>query len=101
MMMHNPPHPGRILKSLCLDPLGLSVDEAAEALGIKSEILSDLLNGHISMTPEMAIRLSTAFDTTAESWMNQQIQYDLWHAEQCMSKLRVRRLFPAQPAHLS
>ena len=101
MMMHNPPHPGKILKSLCFDPLGLSVAEAAQALGIKTETLSDLLNGHIGMSPEMAIRLSLAFDTTAESWMNQQAQYDLWHAEQRIGKPGVRKLFPVQPARLS
>jgi len=97
MMMHNPPHPGKILKSLCFEPLGLSVAEAAEALGVRSETLSDLLNGHVGITPEMAIRLSAASDTTAESWMNQQAQYDLWHAEQRMDKPEVRKLFPARP----
>ncbi|QTA88275.1 HigA family addiction module antitoxin [Desulfonema magnum] len=101
MMMHSPPHPGKILKSLCFDPLGLSVAEAAEALGINSETLSDLLDGHIAVTPEMAIRLSAAFDTTAESWMNQQAQYDLWQAEQRMGKVKVRKLFPLRLAELS
>ncbi|MDM8549338.1 HigA family addiction module antitoxin [Desulfobacterales bacterium HSG2] len=73
----------------------MSVAEAAEAPGIKPETPSDLLNGHIGITPEMAIRLSAASDTTAESRMNQQAQYDLWQAEQRMSKLGVRKLFPA------
>ncbi len=82
MLMHNPPHPGEILKELCLKPLGLTVTEAAKALGVSRKTLSGILNGRAGIIPEMAIRLSIAFDTTAESWLNQQIQYDLWQAEQ-------------------
>lgn len=81
MPMHNPPHPGEILKKLCLEPLGLSVSEAAKALGVSRKTLSSILNGRAGISPEMAVRLSIAFDTTAESWMNQQVQYDLWQAE--------------------
>jgi antitoxin HigA-1 len=81
MRMRNPPHPGEILRKLCLEPLGLSVTEAAKALGISRKTLSSILNGHAGISPEMAVRLSIAFDTTAESWMNQQVQYDLWQAE--------------------
>ena len=82
MLMHNPPHPGEIIKELCLDPLGLSVTEAADALGVSSKTLSAILNGRAGISPEMAVRLSIAFDTSAESWLNQQSQYELWHAEQ-------------------
>lgn len=92
MRMHNPPHPGEILKSLCLEPLGLSVTDAAEALGVSRKTLSSILNGRAGISPEMAIRLSIAFDTTAESWLNQQTQFDLWHAEQSRKRLRVTRL---------
>ena len=92
MRMHNPPHPGKILKSLCLEPLGLSVTDAAEALGVSRKTLSSILNGRAGISPEMAIRLSIAFDTTAESWLNQQTQFDLWHAEQSRKQLRVTRL---------
>ena len=92
MRMHNPPHPGKILKSLCLEPLGLSVTGAAEALGVSRKTLSSILNGRAGISPEMAIRLSIAFDTTAESWLNQQTQFDLWHAEQSRKQLRVTRL---------
>jgi len=95
MKMHNPPHPGEILKKLCLEPLGLSISEAARALGVGRKMLSNILNGHSRITPEMAIRLSIAFDTTAESWMNQQAQYDLWRAEQHRSELKVTRLSAA------
>jgi len=82
MLMHNPPHPGAIIKELCLDPLGLSVTEAADALGVSRKTLSAILNGRAGISPEMAVRLSIAFDTSAESWLNQQSQYELWHAEQ-------------------
>ena len=92
MRMHNPPHPGEILKSLCLEPLGLSVTDVAEALGVSRKTLSAILNGRAGISPEMAVRLSIAIDTTAESWLNQQTQFDLWHAEQSRKQLRVTRL---------
>jgi antitoxin HigA-1 len=92
MPMHNPPHPGEIIKSLCLEPLGLSVTEAAKALGVSRKTLSAVLNGRGGISPEMAVRLSIAFGTSAESWLNQQTQYDLWHAEQHRKRLRVVRL---------
>jgi antitoxin HigA-1 len=92
MLMHNPPHPGEILRTLCLEPLGLSVTEAAKALGVSRKTLSSLLNGRTGISPEMAVRLSIAFDTSAESWMRQQAQYDLWHAEQRRSALKVQKL---------
>ena len=94
MRMHNPPHPGEILKSLCLEPLGLTVTDAAEALGVSRKTLSSILNGRAGISPEMAIRLSIAFGTTAESWLNQQTQFDLWHTEQRRKKLNVTRLAP-------
>jgi antitoxin HigA-1 len=92
MRMHNPPHPGKIIKSLCLEPLGLSVTEAAKALGVSRKTLSAIINGRAGISPEMAVRLSIAFDTSAESWMNQQTQFDLWHAEQRRKQLRVVKL---------
>ena len=92
MRMHNPPHPGKIIKALCLDPLGLTVTEAAKGLGISRKTLSAILNGRADVSPEMAVRLSIAFNTSAESWINQQTQYDLWHAEQGRKQLRVLRL---------
>ncbi len=92
MRMHNPPHPGEILKSLCLEPLGLTVTQTAGALGVSRKTLSSILNGRSGISPEMAVRLSIAFDTTAESWLNQQTQFDLWHAEQSRKQMRVTRL---------
>lgn len=95
MQMHNPPHPGEIIKELCLEPLGLTVTRAAEALGISRKTLSAILNGRAGISPEMAIRLSIAFDTSAESWLYQQTQYDLWLARQNQRALKVERLFAA------
>lgn len=95
MLMHNPPHPGEVIRELCLEPLGLSVTAAAEALGVSRKTLSAILNGHAGISPEMAIRLSIAFDTSAESWLNQQSQYDLWHAEQHRDQLQVKKLVAA------
>ena len=91
-MMHNPPHPGEVLRKLCLEPLGVSVTQAAKALGVSRKTLSAILNGRAGISPEMAVRLSIAFDTTAESWLNQQVQYDLWQAGRRRNKLRVARL---------
>jgi addiction module HigA family antidote len=93
--MHNPPHPGEIIKELCLGPLGVSVTEAAEALGVSRKTLSSIINSKSGISPEMAVRLSIAFDTSSESWLNQQMQYDLWQAEQHRKELRVKRLSAA------
>jgi addiction module HigA family antidote len=93
--MHNPPHPGEILKELCLEPLGISVTEAAKALGVSRKTLSSIVNGKAGISPEMAVRLSIAFNTCSESWLNQQTQHDLWLAEQHRKNLRVKRLSAA------
>ena len=90
--MHNPPHPGEILRSLCLEPLNLSVTDAAKALGVSRKTLSAVLNGRAGISPEMAVRLSIAFNTSSESWLNQQVQYDLWLAEKNRKSLRVSRI---------
>ena len=95
MKMHNPPHPCEVLRDLCLTPLGLTVTDAARALDVSRKTLSAILNGRAGVSPEMAVRLSLAFGTTAESWLNQQVQFDLWHAERNRKKLRVARLSAA------
>ena len=95
MKMHNPPHPGEIVRELCLKPLGLTVTRAARALGVSRKTLSGILNGSAGISPEMAVRLSLAFGTTAESWLNQQTQYDLWHVERRRKKLHVAKLSAA------
>ena len=95
MKMHNPPHPGEVLRTLCLEPMGLSVTRAAEALGVTRKTLSAIINGRAGISPEMAVRLSLAFDTSSESWLNQQSQYDLWLAEKNRKRLKVERLSAA------
>jgi addiction module HigA family antidote len=93
--MHNPPHPGEILRELCLDPLGLTVTQAAGALGISRKTLSSILNGHSGISAEMAIRLSIAFNTTAESWLLQQLQYDLAQVEPKRKSFQVKKFAAA------
>jgi len=95
MLMHNPPHPGTVIKELCLEPLGLTVTETAKALGVSRKTLSSILNGKAGISPEMAVRLSIAFNTSSESWLNQQTQYDLWQVEQHRRELDVKRLSAA------
>ncbi len=95
MLMHNPPHPGLIIKKLCLEPLGVTVTDAAKALGVSRKTLSSIINGKAGISPEMAVRLSIAFNTSSESWMNQQSQYDLWQAEQHRNELQVSKLLVA------
>jgi addiction module HigA family antidote len=95
MKMHNPPHPGEVLRGLCLEPLGLSVTEAAKALGVSRKTLSSILNGRSGISPDMAVRLSIAFNTTAESWLRQQLQYDLAHAEAKRRTFQVKKLAAA------
>ena len=95
LRMHNPPHPGKILRDICLAPLNLSVTDAAVSLGVSRNTLSSILNGRAGISPEMAIRLSIAFNTTAESWLRLQMQHDLWHAERLRKQLKVRRLAAA------
>ena len=95
MKMHNPPHPGEVLRDLCLTPLGLTVTDAARALGVSRKTLSSIVNGRSGISADMAVRLSIALATTPESWLNQQLQYDLWQAERNRKKMRVKRLSAA------
>ncbi len=100
MPMHNPPHPGEVIRRQCLEPLGLTVTAAAEGLGVSRNTLSMLLNGRLGISPDMAIRLSQGFGGTPESWLRQQMQYDLWQAEQKKDQIRVPR-FEAQDGEAS
>jgi addiction module HigA family antidote len=88
--MHNPPHPGEILKELYLEPLGLTVTEAASGLQVTRKTLSQLINGRAGVSPEMALRLAKAFGTTPESWLNLQQQYNLWEVEKGVDTSHVK-----------
>jgi addiction module HigA family antidote len=90
MAMHNPPHPGGIVRRQCLDPLKLSVTEAAKGLGVTRQALSDLVNGKAGISIEMAMRLSKSFGSSPETWLGIQMAYDLWQARGSLSSLKVR-----------
>lgn len=96
--MFNPAHPGELIRELCIDPLNLTVTNSAKALGVSRKALSELLNGHSRITPEMAVRLSIAFNTSAESWINQQAKYDLWLVEQKRDQFNVQVLVHSNAA---
>jgi addiction module HigA family antidote len=89
--MHSPPHPGENLKQLIFEH-NLTITETAKALDVSRKHLSDIVNGHFGISPEMAMRLSIAFSTTAEFWLHLQMAYDLWHVEQKAKKLKVQKL---------
>jgi addiction module HigA family antidote len=92
MRMHNPPHPGEIIREFCIEPLDLTVTETAEALGVARKTLSTLLNGRAGISPEMALRLSKVFGRTPEGWLRLQLQFDLWRAEQSLDIRKLKRI---------
>jgi addiction module HigA family antidote len=98
--MKNPVHPGRIVRHDCLEPLGLSVTEGAKVLGVTRQTLNNVVNGKAGISPEMAIRLSKAFGSTAETWLRMQLAYDLAAARKDESKIKVRRQHVPQELHM-
>jgi antitoxin HigA-1 len=90
MEMHNPAHPGEIIREDCIKALGLSVTTAAKGLGVSRQSLSELLNGRTGVSAEMAIRLEKVGWSTADTWLRMQAQYDLWQARQRETSIRVR-----------
>ena len=88
MPMKNPPHPGGFVLRQCIEPLGLSITDAAAALGVTRTTLSELVNEKRGISPEMAVRLSKVFGGSAESWLVQQAQYDLAHVHADRMKLK-------------
>ena len=95
MAMKNPPHPGLSVRHDCLEPLGLSVTEAAQKLGVSRKQLSDIVNCHSGISPEMAIRLDKAFGGGADTWIRLQAAYDLAQAMRHANRIKVERLTPA------
>ncbi len=95
MPMKNPPHPGLSVRHDCLEPLRLSVTEAAKKLGVSRKQLSDIVNCHSGISPEMAIRLDKAFGGGAGTWFRLQAAYDLARAMKTADRIKVERLSPA------
>ena len=87
MAMKTPPHPGRSIKNACMEPLNLTVTATAKALGITRAALSNIINGHTGISPEMAVRLSKAFGGVPETWLKMQMAYDL---AQVTDKIKVK-----------
>ena len=99
MAMKNPAHPGRIVRSACLAPLGLSVTEGAKVLGVTRQTLTKIVNGKSGISAPMAIRLAKAFGGCAEIWVRMQASYDLAQARREESKIKVRRQYMPQELH--
>ena len=96
--MKNPPHPGSIVRHECLEPLSLSVTQAATKLGVSRKRLSAVVNGRSGISAEMAIRLSKAFGGSAEMWVRLQANYNLSRAMERADEIQVERLWPESPA---
>jgi addiction module HigA family antidote len=92
MAMKKPPHPGLSIRHDCIEPLGLTVSDAAKRLGVSRKQLSDIVNGHAGISPEMAIRLDKAFGGGAETWYRLQAAYDLARAMEHADQIKVKRL---------
>jgi len=92
MPMKDPPHPGRSIRNACLEPVGLSVTNAAKVLGVTRQALNNVINGKSGISPEMAIRLTKAFGSTPEAWLRMQLAYDLAAARKNERKIKVRRV---------
>lgn len=89
--MHSPAHPGAILKEMYMDPLGVTVTQAADALDVSRKHVSAIVNGRAPVSPDMAARLAGVFGTEPDIWINLQAQYDLWLVRQ-QSQPKVKRL---------
>ncbi|MBI4459284.1 MAG: HigA family addiction module antidote protein [Acidobacteria bacterium] len=98
MRMKNPPHPGRIVRQECIEPLGLTITQAAHALGVTRQALNNLVNRKAGVSPEMAIRLSKAFGSSPEVWLGMQMEYDLAQAEKKAGHIKVERIEPKHVA---
>lgn len=91
MRMYNPPHPGEILREFWINPLALTITKTAEQLKVSRKTLSEILNGHSSITPDMAMRLESAFGKSAQSWLGHQAAHDLWQVQDAVRKLDIHR----------
>src|ERR1019366_9350347 len=96
MQMKTPPHPGRSIRNACLEPLGLSVTDGAKLLGVTRQALNNVINGKSGISPEMAIRLTKAFGSTPETWLQMQLAYDIrsQHRKQMTSRKAMQVIYP-------
>lgn len=92
MRMHNPPHPGILIRATLIEGAQLSVTEAASKLGVTRVTFSRLINGKSNISPEMALRLSMLLNTSAEMWLNAQQRYDLYKIQAKRKKLHIEPL---------
>lgn len=99
-MMHNPTHPGEMLRETCIKPLGLTVTAAAQALKVSRVALSELVNGRAGLTPEMAVKVSRVFGSTPEFWMRLQAQYDLFHTLRKLKSWKPKRSYREMEQHV-
>ncbi len=97
--MKNPPHPGISVRINCLEPLGLSIAEAAKALGVTRQALNNIVSGKSGISPEMAIRLSKAFGSSPETWLGMQLDYDLAQARLREGEIHVERVRQPRRSH--
>lgn len=96
MEMYNPAHPGEVLREMYIKPLGLTITEAAQRLGVPRQRLSQIVNGKASISPDMALRLAKAFENTSpQFWLNMQNQYDLWQARNSVDLSNVQVFRPS------
>ena len=100
MPMKNPPHPGRSIRTACLEPLGLSISEGAKILGVTRQALNNVISARSGISPEMAIRLTKAFGSTEETWLRMQLAYDLAAARKDESRIKVQRQHAPQEVHV-
>ena len=98
-MIRRPTHPGNIIKEDYLLPLSITIKDMADTLGVSRKTLSKIINERGAITPDMALRLSRAFDTTPDFWLNLQQNYDLWHAEKASREWQKVKPFPQRMLH--
>lgn len=92
-LMHNPPHPGKVLRKLYIEPLNLTITQVARGLNITRKALYDLINEKSGISPQMAFKLGKAFNTSPEFWFDMQYKYDLWNAGQNVDVKNVQIMY--------
>ena len=96
--LHDPPHPGELLREFWLEPMGLSITAIAKQIHVPRKTLSEVVNGRAAVSPEMAVRLEMALGKSAQSWLGHQSAYDLWQLQAKKASMGVQRLTPPVPA---